>query len=210
VTETAPFGGRAADHGSEPAMADAPERQVTEVGMSILLRAARPRRSRIFPLLVGVSLLFGAATSWALKPGDQAPSFSAPALDGDGNLALSAYRGKVVYLDFCASWCGPCLTSLPLLEELRTEFPSEDFQILAVNVDDDPDKARKFLSRISVNYPSATDPAGRIPEIFGVETMPTSFIIDRNGVVRHVQNGFHKSELGSLRSRIQELVGAGK
>jgi peroxiredoxin len=187
-----------------------PESRSTEVRMNTLLSALRLQRTWVLAALVATVLVFPAATSWALKPGDKAPTFSAPALDGGKNLALSAYRGKVIYLDFWASWCGPCLTSLPLLEELRSEFPSEDFQVLAVNVDDDPDKARKFLSRISVNYPSATDPAGRIPEIFGVETMPTSFIIDRNGVVRHVQNGFHKSELDSLRSRIQELVGAGK
>jgi peroxiredoxin len=174
-------------------------------------RSARSwKRTWVSTALGAASLLFGAGASWALKPGDTAPAFSAPALDGHGNLALNAYRGKVVYLDFWASWCGPCLTSLPLLEELRTEFSSDDFQVLAVNGDNDPDKARKFLSRISVQYPSATDPEGRIPEIFGVETMPTSFIIDRNGVVRHVQNGFHKSELDSIRSRIKALVGTGK
>lgn len=156
--------------------------------------------------LVSAALLLVAASAWALEPGDRAPSFSAPSLDGGGNLSLSAYRGKVVYLDFWASWCAPCLTSLPLLEELRGEFSSKDFQILAVNVDQDPAKARKFLERISVHYPSATDPAGRIPESFGIETMPTSFIIDRNGVIRHVQNGFHKSEVDALRSRIQKLV----
>lgn len=178
--------------------------------MRTLLPPRTHPRTWFVPALAAAALLFGATASWALKPGDQAPAFSAPALDGHGNLALSAYRGKVVYLDFWASWCGPCLTSLPLLEELRTEFSSDDFQILAVNVDNDPDKARKFLSRISVQYPSATDPQGRIPEIFGVETMPTSFIIDRNGVVRHVQNGFHKSELDVIRGRIKELVGKAK
>ena len=66
----------------------------------------------------------------------------------------------MVYLDFWASWCPPCLTSLPLLEKLRKEFPSDQFQILAVNVDQDPEKARKFLERTQVGYPSATDPEG--------------------------------------------------
>jgi peroxiredoxin len=153
-------------------------------------------------------MLSGATPVRALKPGDRAPTFSAPALDGKGNLALSEYRGKVVYLDFWASWCAPCLVSLPLLEELRREFSSQDFQVLAVNIDEDPDKARKFLDRVSVNYPSATDPAGRIPDIFQIQTMPTSFIIDRDGIVRHVQAGFRKSELESLRRRILELVRA--
>ena len=82
-----------------------------------------------------------------LGDGQKAPEFKAPALDGGKSLSLAAYRGKVVYLDFWASWCPPCLTSLPLLEELRKEFPSDQFQILAVNVDQDPEKARKFLER---------------------------------------------------------------
>lgn len=174
---------------------------------------AHARSRQIRRVLVGLvcgALIFGATTGWALKPGDRAPAFSAPLLDGKGNLSLGQYRGKVVYLDFWASWCAPCLTSIPLLEELRSEFPGDDFQVLAVNVDEDPDKARRFLSRVSVQYPSATDPAGRIPEIFGIETMPTSFIIDRQGVVRHVQKGFRESELDSIRSRIRELVEPGK
>ena len=180
-----------------------------EVTMIRLAPVQRGRTGRCLVALLCVALLVLATTAWGLESGDRAPTFSAPSLDGAGNLSLSAYRGKVIYLDFWASWCAPCLVSLPLLEELRTEFPGEDFQILAVNVDEDPDKARKFLSRISVQYPSATDPDGRIPEIFGIETMPTSFIIDRQGVIRHVQNGFRKSELDELRSRIQKLVGSG-
>jgi peroxiredoxin len=149
-----------------------------------------------------------AAPAAALGPGQKAPDFSAPALDGAQSLSLAAFRGKVVYLDFWASWCPPCLTSLPLLEQLRKEFPSEQFQILAVNVDQDPAKARRFLERTRIGYPSASDPNGRIPETFGIETMPTSFLIDRRGVIRHVHQGFRKGDVEPLRERIQRLVAA--
>ncbi len=138
--------------------------------------------------------------------GQPAPEFTAPALDGTKSVSLGAYRGKVVFLDFWASWCPPCLISLPLLEELRKQFPSDQFQILAVNVDQDPEKARKFLARTQVGYPSATDPKGRIPESFGIETMPTSFLIDRRGVIRHVHQGFRKGDVPALRERITKLV----
>ena len=149
-----------------------------------------------------------ATQATAVGDGSRAPDFKAPALVGGKSLSLAAYRGKVVYLDFWASWCPPCLTSLPLLEQLRKEFPSDQFQILAVNVDKDVAKARKFLAKTGVGYPSATDPQGRLPEMFGIETMPTSFLIDRNGVIRYVHHGFRKNDVGPLRERIAQLVAA--
>jgi peroxiredoxin len=146
----------------------------------------------------------------AADVGQKAPEFKAPALDGRRKLALSAYRGKVVYLDFWASWCPPCLTSIPQLEEMRKQFPSDQFQILAVNVDQDPQKARKFLERNKIGYPTATDPRGTIPASFGIETMPTSFLIDRDGVIRYVHHGFRKGDIEPLRQRISQLIAAKK
>jgi peroxiredoxin len=154
------------------------------------------------------ALLLAGPPAGAVEIGQKAPEFTAPALDGPTRLSLGAFRGKVVYLDFWASWCPPCLTSLPLLEELRKEFPNDQFQILAVNVDQDPAKARAFLERTRVGYPSASDPKGRIPESFGIETMPTSFLIDRRGVVRHVHRGFRKGDVAGLRERIAHLIAA--
>ncbi len=148
--------------------------------------------------------------SAAVEAGQPAPAFQSPLLSADGNVALSDYRGKVVYLDFWASWCSPCLISLPLLEELRKEFPAESFQILAVNVDTDPTKARRFVRARKIGYPSAADPDGRIPEAFGLETMPTSYLIDRKGVVRYVHEGFRKGDIDEIRARISELVESGR
>ncbi len=170
----------------------------------------RPHRAaaRRAPSLALCSLLLLAlaAPATAVEEGQPAPSFSAPPLEGDGPISLDRYKGKVVYLDFWASWCGPCLVSLPLLEELRREFPADRFQIVAVNVDRDVARARRFLKKRPVGYPSATDPEGRIPEKFGIETMPTSFLIDEKGVVRHVHAGFRKGDLPDLRKRIKALV----
>ena len=155
-------------------------------------------------------LLFCAADARALEPGDAAPLFTAPKIDGGDTLSLADYRGKVVYLDFWASWCPPCLTSLPLIDELRKKFPAEDFQVLAINVDGDPDNGRKFLERHPIGYPSTVDPEGRIPKSFEIQTMPTSFLIDRRGVVRYVHDGFRRGDVGPLRERIAALVAGGK
>ena len=170
-------------------------------------------RARPAPLLralslAGALLLATASVSGALDPGDKAPRFSAPELSGQGSVVLEAYRGKVVFLDFWASWCGPCLTSIPLLDELRAEFGAKGFEVVGVNVDRDPQAARKFLERKPVSYPSASDPEGRIPESFEVGTMPTSFLIDRKGVVHYVHQGFHRNDIAELRERIAALLGS--
>jgi len=148
-----------------------------------------------------------AAPLRALELGDQAPAFSAPGLAG-GTVSLASYRGKVVYLDFWASWCGPCAKSLPALDQLRREFAPGDFQIVAVNLDRNPAVAARFLKQRPVGYPSAIDPKGSLPGAFGVEAMPTSFLIDRDGVVRYVHRGFRDSDVDPLRKQIQKLVAA--
>jgi len=160
--------------------------------------------------LTGLLLLGGASVSIAIDPGDKAPRFSAPELLGQGRVTLEAYRGKVVFLDFWASWCGPCLTSIPLLDQLRAEFSDQGFAVVGINVDRDPQAARKFLKRKPVSYPSASDPEGRIPESFEVGTMPTSFLIDRNGVVHYVHQGFHRNDIAELRERIAALLRSDK
>ena len=158
---------------------------------------------------LSLALLSGcllATTAHALDEGDRAPSFSAPSLTGEGTVELSDHRGKIVYLDFWASWCVPCLKAVPAIEELRKELPASAFQVIAVNLDRDLDKARSFLAKHSVGYPSATDPEGRVPEAFGLETMPTSYIIDRDGVVRHIHEGFRPSDIADIRKRIRTLI----
>lgn len=159
-------------------------------------------------LLAALCALCGTAPARALGPGDLAPLFTAPALGGGGDVALAAYRGRVVYLDFWASWCTPCLSSLPQLEALRREFPASDFQVVAINVDREPEKALAFLAKRPIGYPSATDPEGQLPEVFGIEAMPTSFLIDRRGVIQHVHRGFRNGDLEDLRQRIESLVAA--
>ena len=159
----------------------------------------------LFSLLVAAAgLLAGPAA--ALDVGDRAPDFAAPSLAGDAPVELSKYRGKVVYLDFWASWCGPCLVAIPEIEEMRSEFPSDRFQIVAVNLDKKKKKALRFLDKHPVGYPSASDPKGRLPGQYGVETMPTSYLIDAEGVIRYVHRGFERGDGSKLREEIRALL----
>jgi peroxiredoxin len=157
-----------------------------------------------------VSILLTTNIAFSLEVGDRAPAFKAPALRGGGMVELSQYRGKIIYLDFWASWCAPCLTAIPEVEEMRGEFPSEDFQIIAVNLDQKAKKAIRFLSKNPVGYPSASDPDGRLPSKYGVDTMPTSYLIDRDGVIRYVHRGFQRGDGSKLRHEIDALLRAGR
>jgi len=172
------------------------------------MHASSPSKSptRLAFSAVLVLSLFCANVAIALEPGDRAPAFAAPALDGKGTVELSRYRGKVVYLDFWASWCAPCLTAIPEVEEMRSEFPEDDFQVIAVNLDQKTKKALRFLDKNPIGYPSASDPKGSLPGQFGVDTMPTSYLIDRDGVIRYVHRGFKRGDGSKLRHEIRALL----
>jgi thiol-disulfide isomerase/thioredoxin len=171
-----------------------------------------PVRAGIPALVVSAAILasgFLPGRAFGVEANQAAPVFSAHSLDGNATLNLAAYKGKVVFLDFWASWCGPCQTAMPLIESLRSEFPADQFQVLAVNIDEDPAKAKAFLEsrKVKVGYPSVSDPEGRLPATYGLKTMPTSYLIDRSGVVRSVHAGFRASDVDGLRAEIRALLG---
>jgi thiol-disulfide isomerase/thioredoxin len=90
----------------------------------------------------------------AVEVGQRAPKFSLLAVDGKGKVDLSAYRGKVVYLDFWASWCPPCRKAMPEIEKLRKSYSPDEFAVVAVNVDSSIKKAQTVLSKTPVGYAS--------------------------------------------------------
>ena len=81
--------------------------------------------------------------------------------------------------------------------------------MVAVNLDEDPETARRFLDKLEIGYESGIDTAGRVPERFGIQTMPTSFLIDASGVIRHVHEGFRRGDLEGLRRKIGALLASG-
>lgn len=168
---------------------------------------ARRMLSRSFVAACFGALLLLPSAVPALEVGDRAPEFSAPSLDGKGNVSLGQFRGKVVYVDFWASWCAPCLKAIPEIEAMRKELPADRFQILAVNLDQQTKKALRFLEKNPIGYPSASDPKGRLPKQFGVDTMPTSYLIDDKGVIRYVHRGFQRGDGARLRTEIKKLLG---
>jgi peroxiredoxin len=153
-----------------------------------------------------VLFAIAAPAASALEEGDRAPAFSLPALDGRGEVSLDQYKGKVIWLDFWASWCPPCLTSLPELEAMRKQMPASQFQVVAINIDEKPNKALRFLEKQPVGYPSASDPDGALPEVFGLETMPTSYLIDQKGVIRLVHKGYRAGDIDKIKAEATKLM----
>jgi thiol-disulfide isomerase/thioredoxin len=139
--------------------------------------------------------------------GQPAPAISLPSLSAVGDINLESLRGKVVYLDFWASWCGPCRISFPQLEQLRTELGPKGFEVLAVNVDENKADAEKFLADVPVTYPVVHDGNGVTPKAYGLLGMPTGYLIDRQGIVREIHQGFRKSDGDELRTAIVALLG---
>ena len=167
-------------------------------------RTFRSPRLRLAGLALWACL--AAAPALALEVGDVAPAFRAPRLDGAGTLSLEELRGKVVFVDFWASWCAPCQKSMPQLDALRKEFPSDRFALIGVNVDKDTAAAKKLLGKRPVGYPSASDPEGGLPQRFGLETMPTAYLIDGDGVIRYVHRGFRDGDIEAVREKIRALL----
>jgi cytochrome c biogenesis protein CcmG/thiol:disulfide interchange protein DsbE len=121
-------------------------------------------------------------------------------------LDLSAYKGKVVYLDFWASWCAPCLLSFPWMNRMQDTLGREGFVVIAVNVDHDRDRADRFLQANPSGFKIVFDPTGTIATEHKLKDMPTSVLIGRDGKTRYVHSGFLPSREGSYLSDIRTLL----
>jgi thiol-disulfide isomerase/thioredoxin len=161
-------------------------------------------RSLALGALALAALLAGSAL--ALEVGDPAPGWKLARLDGSGELKLADLRGKVVFVDFWASWCGPCQKSMPQFDALAKELPADRFALIGVNVDKDTAAAKKVLSKRPVSYTIVSDPSGSLPGRYGVETMPMAYLIDGDGAVRSVHKGFRDGDVEKLREHIQKLL----
>jgi len=163
-------------------------------------------------LLFGAALMLAPTLALAVDDGTPAPAFSLPKLGRDGTVrpakvSLDKYKGKVVFVDFWASWCGPCRQSLPLYEKLRAELADKDFIILAVNLDEQDAEALAFLKEHPVQYTVLRDPAGDVPKAFGLVGMPTAYLIDQHGVVHSHHSGFNPPDIDTLRKEVHGLLG---
>ena len=146
-----------------------------------------------------------APAAWSLDAGAAAPDLNLPGLKDAVNLA--ALKGKVVYVDFWASWCGPCKQSFPFMNELQSKYGAKGFEIVAVNLDAKRGDADKFLAEVPARFNVAFDAKGETARRFEVKGMPSSYLIGRDGKVIAAHKGFKEEERGELDARIAQALG---
>jgi thiol-disulfide isomerase/thioredoxin len=121
-------------------------------------------------------------------------------------LDLKAQVGKVVYLDFWASWCKPCRESFAWMNSLLTRYPADRFTIITINLDAETDEMHRFLEKVGADFDIYHDASGAIAEQFELEGMPTSYLIDANGKVVRKHIGFYTSRIDEYEREIEELL----
>lgn len=134
-----------------------------------------------------------------------APAFTLPEREG-GTVSLEALRGKLVYVDFWASWCGPCRMSFPWMRTLHERFAARGLAVVAINLDKSRADAIDFLHQYPAPFLVAFDPLGKSAEAFEVPSMPTSFLIGPTGEILHVEAGFDPKRTTALETLIQEAL----
>jgi thiol-disulfide isomerase/thioredoxin len=142
----------------------------------------------------------------AVDKDQPAPDFSGEDLRDGRPIHQVDFSGKVLLVDFWASWCSPCRQAMPRYEALRKEFASQGFEVIAVNVDQHPKEGLKALQSTQVSFPVVDDSEGSVASAYDLKVMPTSFLVDRHGVVRRINRGFHVAEVEDLRQAIAALV----
>ncbi|MBD3653347.1 TlpA disulfide reductase family protein [Kangiella sp.] len=120
-------------------------------------------------------------------------------------LNLEQYQGKVVYVDFWASWCGPCRQSFPVMNELQQTYGEDNFVIIAINEDSEPGAAEQFLAQYPANFTIFYDQNGELAKYFKVDAMPTSYLLDQTGAAKYRHRGFRQKDVSKINDQIQSL-----
>ena len=134
---------------------------------------------------------------------EKAPVFKLPT--DKSSINLSSYRGKLVYVDFWASWCDPCRKSFPWMTELQKRY-KKNLKVIAINLDEEREQAHKFLQKNRPGFTIAYDPAGKVAEAYKVQGMPSSYLIDRRGQIASTHIGFRSKNKEAIEAEIKSHI----
>ena len=168
----------------------------------------RPIALRAFTMRMVASVAFvvvaGSAAS-AIAPSTPAPDFSLHAMSGP-NMRLKDQRGRVVMVNFWATWCAPCRQEMPQLNRLYEKYRSSGFVLLGVNVDEDSSKAADVAAKLGITFPVLLDADKSVSKLYDLSTMPSTVLIDRDGRVRYVHRGYLAGYEDAYEKQIRELL----
>jgi len=163
---------------------------------------------RTFTMRMVASVAFvvvaGSAAS-AIAPSTPAPDFSLHAMSGP-NMRLKDQRGRVVMVNFWATWCAPCRQEMPQLNRLYEKYRSSGFVLLGVNVDEDSSKAADVAAKLGITFPVLLDADKSVSKLYDLSTMPSTVLIDRDGRVRYVHRGYLAGYEDAYEKQIRELL----
>jgi peroxiredoxin len=142
----------------------------------------------------------------ALDEGARLPEIGLTDLSGN-RVDLGSLKGKVVVVDFWATWCAPCKQELPILEKLWQKDRAKGLVVVGVSVDQEAANVGAFVKQLKLSFPVVHDKAHAVADRVKPPRMPSSYIVDRNGVVRHVHGGFRADDAGKIESEVNALLG---
>lgn len=134
-----------------------------------------------------------------------APNFTLKSQSGK-NLKLSELRGQVVLLNFWASWCGPCRTEMPLLGKIHEKYKGMGFTVLGVNVEEDSAPAISIINKTKIAFPVLFDKTNAVSKLYNVSAMPSTVIIDRDGNMRYLHEGYKPGDEEKYREWVKKLL----
>ena len=140
----------------------------------------------------------------AVQPAEAAPAIGFSLPTQSGNVSLDSLHGKVVLVDFWASWCAPCRQSFPWMADLYARYSSKGLAIVAINLDKKKELADVFLQDFDVPFIIAFDPSGKTAETFSVQAMPSTYLVSPNGAVLYSHPGFDPKKTGEIENLIKE------
>ena len=146
-----------------------------------------------------------AAPASEIASGQAAPGFTLKSLGGK-NLSLREFRGRVVMINFWATWCGPCRQEMPLLDQMHKRYSSLGFTLVGVNVDANSKDAEEWLSKTPVSFPVLFDRESKVSKLYDVSAMPSTVFIDRQGNVRYLHRGYKAGDEGEYLNQIRALL----
>lgn len=159
---------------------------------------------RLILLLMAALCLTACGEQRFLAP--DAPDFTLPALDGGPPITLSDYHGDVIYVGFWASWCEPCRKEMPLVNELWLRLRDQGFQVIGINVDEDPEAALQFAQELGIEFPLVRDADRAVSKEYRVAGYPSHYLVDRRGKFRFSALGFTEDDALAVTEEVQTLL----
>jgi thiol-disulfide isomerase/thioredoxin len=167
-----------------------------------------PARNKMLGLILIGAAAAGIASAASVAPlasGTPAPAFQLGSADGRA-VDLAGLKGKVVMINFWASWCGPCRKEMPILEQLNKQYRGKGLTLIGVNVEPDSKAAMNWLKETPVSFPILFDTDSKVSKLYQVAGMPNTVILDRKGTVRYIHRGYQAGAENEYLDQIRQLI----